>query len=195
MGMLSDDIIAIRYEDFLKYGCPSCGCDVVLNRGPFGGVGTCEECGQQQMFFDNETNESPIVFFKKGTGEPYSPKVQEHPRKGIPWHAYAWPDPRPDGGGEYWSPRGIGYDLSGFVKSKPAGERILTMVKEVLGKDQPASWLDWRPREPKWIQFKFQGEEFDLEKLEDLVLKNNKVITKEILEACVRKGDGGGEHL
>lgn len=110
-------------------------------------------------------------------------ELQKHPRKGIPWHPYVFPDPRPEYG-EYWSPRGIGYDLSGFVQSKKAGERLLEMVKEVLGKGKPDSWLDWRESEPKWIQFKFQKNEFDLEKLDRLVVENDRIITKEILLAC-----------
>lgn len=176
-------VIAIRYNDFLKYGCAKCGCDVVLNRGGLGGVGTCEECGQEQMFFDEGIRKSQIGF-GDGNGGFYYPEVQEHPRKGTPWHPYEWPDPKPEGGGEFWSPRGIGYDLSGFVKSKKAGERIFQMVKDVLGVEKPASWLDWREHEPKWIQFKFQKEEFDLEKLMEAT-KDTHILTDEILRACV----------
>ena len=73
--------------------------------------------------------------------------------------------------------------MSGFVKSKQAGERLLEIVKEVLGKEEPASWLDWREYEPTWIQFKFQKEEFDLEKLEKMAI-NNRILNKEILIAC-----------
>lgn len=35
-----------------------------------------------------------------------------------------------------------GYDLSGFVKTKAAGERILAMVHEVLGTDKCETYLD-----------------------------------------------------
>ncbi len=178
---MDDRVIAIRYTDFLKYGCARCGCDVVLSSG-IGGVGVCEECSQQQMFFDDDVKESKIGF-GDGNGHYYYPTVQEHPRKGIPWHPYVWPDPKPEGGGEFWHPRGIGYDLSGFVKSKQAGERILEMVKEVLDTEDPKSWLDWRPKEPKWIQFKFQKEEFNLEKLMDMTEETG-IVTKEILEKC-----------
>lgn len=92
---------------------------------------------------------------------------------------YVAPDDRPEEG-EYWTSRGIGYDLSGFVKSKKAGERLLRMVKLVLETDEPKSWLDYRESEPNWIQFKFQKEEFDLEKLDSLV--TNGIITLEILK-------------
>lgn len=37
---------------------------------------------------------------------------------------------------------GVGYDLSGFVKTKAAGERILAMVHEVLGTDKCETYLD-----------------------------------------------------
>ena len=69
---------------------------------------------------------------------PHSEYVMEqairipHPRIGIPsWH-WMPKDERPEEG-EYWNSRGVGYDLSGFVKTKKAGERILAMVHEVLG--------------------------------------------------------------
>lgn len=75
-----------------------------------------------------------------------------HPRSGIPaWH-WEPKDVRPDEG-EYWSSRGVGYDLSGFVRTKAAGERILAMVHEVLETDKCESYLDYRPSEPTWIQF------------------------------------------
>lgn len=61
------------------------------------------------------------------------------------------------------------------------------MVKEVLGVEEPKTWLDYREFEPKWIQFKFQSEEFDLEKLEKMAKENNDVMTKEILIVC-KKG-------
>lgn len=106
-----------------------------------------------------------------------------HPRSGIPaWH-WEPKDVHPDEG-EYWSSRGVGYDLSGFVRTKAAGERILAMVHEVLETDKCESYLDYRPSEPTWIQFKFQSSEFDLEKLNKLSREANNVITKEIIKQC-----------
>ena len=96
---------------------------------------------------------------------------------------YVAPDERPEEG-EYWASRGIGYDLSGFVKSKLAGERLLRMVKLVLETDEPKTWLDYREHEPDWIQFKFQPEEFDLEKLNKMAQNNNDIITLNILKEC-----------
>lgn len=80
---------------------------------------------------------------------------------------------------------GVGYDLSGFVKTKAAGERILAMVHEVLGTDKCETYLDYRPSEPTWIQFKFQSSEFDLEKLDKLSREADRVVTKEILKQCL----------
>lgn len=184
--------IAISYYDYLKYGCPSCGCDSARGGNFYGhgvSTGTCRECKTEFVILADDVKKSSIGF---GTDEVdgegktifYHPELQEHPRKGTPWHPWVQPDPRPEGGGEYWKSRGIGYDLSGFVKSKAAGERLLEMVKEVLGKEKPASWLDWREFEPEWIQFKFQKEEFELNELEHRVELNNGILTKEILEKC-----------
>lgn len=75
---------------------------------------------------------------------------------------YVAPDSKPEVG-EYWRSRG--YDLSGFVVSKLAGERLTRLVKYVLNTDEPLSHLDYREFEPNWIQFKFQKEEFNLELL------------------------------
>jgi hypothetical protein len=189
-------IIAISQRDKDRYGCPNCGCDVSICNN-FYGMGalpvTCEECHTKYVILADDLDKSPIGF---GTadGKTYYPEVVEHPRKGIPWHPYEWPDPRPDGEGEFCRPRGIGYDLACFVKSKKAGERLLDMVKEVLGNEEPKSWLDYRPREPKWIQFKFQKEEFDLEKLEKQLTDNNRIVTIGILNDCAIKEVSNNEE-
>ena len=96
---------------------------------------------------------------------------------------YVAPDERPNEG-EYCTSRGVGYDLSCFVKSKLAGERILRMIKYILETDNPKSFLDYREYEPNWIQFKFKKEEFDLTLLDKLIKQNNNVITLEILKQC-----------
>ena len=177
----------------MKYGCPKCGCDNARS-GSFitGGTYdvTCRECNEPFVILADGVKQSSIGFGtdkKDGEGNPICeyPMLQEHPRKGTPWHAWVQPDPRPEYG-EYWYSRGIGYDLSGFVKSKLAGERLLLMVKEVLIKSHPDSWLDYREHEPEWIQFKFQGHEFDLEKLQTLAKANGDILTKEILLECKR---------
>ena len=107
----------------------------------------------------------------------------EHPRKGIP--AWNWEpvDERPEKG-DYWNSRGPGYpDVSGFVKTKAAGERLLAMVHEVLGTAKCKTYLDFRPSEPTWIQFKFHRDEFDIEKL-DSITRDSGIITKDIIKQC-----------
>lgn len=180
-------MIAISERDKDKYGCPYCGCDLAI-LGNFYGRGAapvkCEECGKDYVILANGMDECPYKI-GNGDGNIQQPKLQKHPREGTPWHPYEWPDPRPeDGEGEFCNPRGIGYDMACFVKSKKAGERLKEMVLEVLGKDESTSWLDYRKHEPKWIQFKFQKEEFDLQKLEKAILDNDKVVTKQILMDC-----------
>lgn len=89
--------------------------------------------------------------------------------------------------GEYWRSRGpSSFDVSGFVVSKEAGERLLQMVKNVLGKDKFETRLDWRKFEPNWIQFKFSTKEFDVNKLDELT-KESGIITEEILKICAIK--------
>lgn len=91
---------------------------------------------------------------------------------------YVAPDSKPEVG-EYWRSRG--YDLSGFVVSKLAGERLTRLVKYVLNTDEPLSHLDYREFEPNWIQFKFQKEEFNLELLDKLARENENIVNEAIL--------------
>ena len=86
---------------------------------------------------------------------------------------------------EYWRSRGVGYDLSGFVVSKLAGERLTRLVKYVLNTDEPLSHLDYREFEPNWIQFKFQKEEFNLELLDKLARANKNIVNEAILRQCM----------
>ena len=95
---------------------------------------------------------------------------------------YAAPDSKPEVG-EYWRSRG--YDLSGFVVSKLAGERLTRLVKYVLNTDEPLSHLDYREFEPNWIQFKFQEEEFNLELLDKLARANDNIVNEAILRQCM----------
>ena len=118
-------MIAISYSDYLKYGCPSCGCDSASGGNVSGygtSSGTCRECNTTFVILADGERMSSIGY---GTGRKNSngetifeyPELQPHPRKGTPWHKWVQPDPRPEYG-EYWNPRGIGYDLSGFDSSK-----------------------------------------------------------------------------
>ena len=95
---------------------------------------------------------------------------------------YAAPDSKPEVG-EYQRSRG--YDLSGFVVSKLAGERLTRLVKYVLNTDEPLSHLDYREFEPNWIQFKFQEEEFNLELLDKLARANDNIVNEAILRQCM----------
>lgn len=61
----------------------------------------------------------------------------------------------------------------------------MRMVRYVLDKDDPKSWLDYREREPNWIQFKFSAEEFDVEKLDEMTTPSG-IITEEILRKCMK---------
>ena len=102
---------------------------------------------------------------------------------------YVAPDSKPEVG-EYWRSRGVGYDLSGFVVSKLAGERLARLVKYVLNTDEPLSHLDYREFEPDWIQFKFRKEEFNLELLDKLARANDNTVNEAILRQCkINKND------
>lgn len=135
--------------------------------------------------FDNLTYAIPFYGFAFGVGNKgFSAFIETgNYHKIMP----IVPDVRPDGEGEYWQSRGPGYpDISGFVRSKQAGERIDKMVSEVLMNTEHQSWLDYRETEPTWIQYKFHKDEFDMEMLDKLTKENNGIITKEIIRTCAK---------
>lgn len=170
-------LIAVSWSDYEKHGCVECGCEYCYNQGIQGrGTSpvTCGECGSGFVILADGLKVSAFGF-----GEPaIYPELQKHPREGTPKHKYVRPDIKPPNGGEYWAPRSIGYDLSGFVKCKEAGERIVKMVEKII-KKEPKTWLDYRKNEPNWIQVKFQKEDgFNLEKLYELCEKDG-IITEE----------------
>lgn len=187
-------MLSVLYSEYELWGCPNCGCDSVISSGVSGGgltSGTCRHC--KLKFEVRSENPMGIVKYGCHPENPSDPKSKwvmesairiEHPRKGIP--AWNWEpvDERPEEG-EYWNSRGPGYpDVSGFVKTKAAGERILAMVYEVLGTDKCKTYLDFRPSEPTWIQFKFHKDEFDIEKLDSLT-RDSGIITKDIIKQCI----------
>lgn len=190
-------MLSILYSDFKQFGCPNCGCDSAKGSCASGeglSSATCRHCG---LHFELRAPQVSMICEYAGYPEdpenPRSEYVMEqairipHPRAGIPsWH-WMPKDERPKEG-EYWNSRGVGYDLSGFVRTKKAGERILAMVHEVLGTTECKTFLDYRQSEPTWIQFKFQKEEFDLDMLDALSRENGGVITKEIIKQCKLNG-------
>lgn len=186
---MSDKMFAIHWSEYEKFGCPFCGCDYSHSNFRCGNEvpATCGECGKEFMLLPDSMMESTIGIGYEGNvnGECYHPKYKKHPRMGIEKHAYKAPDIRPEGGGEYFSPRGIGYDLAGFVKSKEAGERIVAMFHLALSRP-PKTWLDYRPSEPKWIQVKVQKEDADLDVLYNLTKGNGGIITQEMINTAVK---------
>lgn len=178
-------IIAISQSDFKEYGCPHCNCDYAS--GSISGYGaapvTCqnEDCKETFVILADGLEYSPI-----GIGRPAEyPSLIDHPHKNTKAWKWGAKDERPtEPYTDFYTSRGVGYDLAGFVKSKEAGERIINMVRVVLEKNEVASWLDFRPHEPKWIQVKFQPSEFDNQKLHERVLENSNVITMDILKEC-----------
>ena len=85
-----------------------------------------------------------------------------------------------------WKSHGVsdGLDVSGFVNSRASGIRLLHMVQEVLGSEETKSFLDYREREPNWIQFKFYPKEFDVYKIDKLSKEAGRILNKEILAKC-----------
>ncbi len=174
--------IAISGKDYSKYGCPKCNC-IYRKFEDFdcSYIVSCIECNTKFVVLDQSVNISLFGFQQNEDKDEYIyPKFQNHPNKKRA-HYYIRPDKKPDIG-EYFKPRGVGYDLAGFVESRISGERIINMFRKILGHDIK-TWLDYRDFEPDWIQIKVQKEDgIDLEEL--CKLTQDGVITEEkILES------------
>lgn len=190
-------MLSILYSDFEQFGCPNCGCDAARGSCVSGGglsSATCRHCGLHfEVRGSTVYSTCEYAAYPEDPENPRSEYVMEqairipHPRIGIPsWH-WMPKDERPEEG-EYWSSRGVGYDLSGFVRTKKTGERILDMVHEVLGTKKCKTYLDYRPNEPTWIQFKFDKDEFNLDAIDKASRALGGIITKEIIKQCKLNG-------
>lgn len=181
-----DNYIAVSWSEYEKYGCVKCGCEYCFNSSGISGGGAtpakCGECGETFTILADGLEISSIGFgFNDGTT--FHAKLHKHPRTGIIKHKYIKPDIKPDGEGEFFRPRGVGYDLAGFVECKESGERIIKMFEVVLQKPVK-TWLDYREYEPNWIQVKVQAEDgIDLEKL--CSLTKDGIITIDMIKQSI----------
>jgi hypothetical protein len=187
---MNKNTIAVSFSDFNNFGCVYCGCDYCYNASGVSGGGSadvkCGECGDIFIVLADGLEKSLAGYGTGRKDEFFYPEKQEHPRKSIPKHKFVKPDEKPDEG-EFFNPRGVGYDLAGFVKTKQSGERIIQMFKEVLKQSSINTWLDYREHEPTWIQVKIQEfDGIDLEKLYSLTSEEG-IITKDIIKQCLKK--------
>lgn len=189
-------MLAIKSNEYKKYGCPNCGCDRSdPDDSNKGGVfeAICLHCNLHfAVFPDTITSMNCKVVYATGRRDKdgkeirEKPTLIEHPRKGMPFWHYESEDIRPeDIDGEYWQSGMLGYYyLSGIIKSKFAGLRILGVVKSITGKEHPKSFLDYKDNHPDLIHFKFYRDEFDLEKLHTMSKNLGDIITRELLNQC-----------
>jgi hypothetical protein len=166
------ELIAISGSDYHKYGCPSCNCIYGVPKSlDWSYITKCKECGMNFEVIADGYSDSGFRYGKDSIKAVFV----DHPNKKR-FHYYIRPDIKPEVG-EYFKPRGVGYDLAGFVESRLAGERIINMFKKILG-NNIKTWLDYRNHEPDWIQVKVQKEDrIDLEKLDSLTQDN--IITED----------------
>jgi len=154
--------IAISQCDHHAYGCPYCGYRSGSCSISGGGVGawSCGECQKTSFILAAGLTVSPMGIGGKDQETIY-PKLQKHPRKGIPKHGK--PDKRPENGGEFFYSRGVGVDsfpgcfvcgeetfgsnIAAFVQCKAAGERVVEMFDGHCR-------LDYREYSPDRVQVK-----------------------------------------
>lgn len=184
--------VAISGKDAQRFGCPYCGYR--SGHSPISGMGTsitvCGECDRSFAILAEGVTQSTIGF-----GD-YYPKLQAHPRQGIPSHGKS--DKRPEGGGEFFHSRGIGLDnvpcfmcpgsettlrdnIAAFVQCKAAGERVVEMFRKIAG---GGARLDYRNHEPDRVQVKVgacKKHRPNLDRLNELVGESDGILTENIL--------------
>jgi hypothetical protein len=168
---LPKTVEGVSSSDFNLWGCPHCGYRGAGFNIQGGGValGSCGECGKRVTVLADGLERS----------ERMQPEVilVKHPREGTPKHGR--PDKKPEEGGEYFSPRGIGMDrvdhcfvcgremkgygsnIAAFVQCRDAGLRVVELFKGW-------AWLDYREREPDYVQVKLGTCEQHLPYLKEL---------------------------
>jgi len=180
--------IAVRDRELAKWGCPHCGyrSGTTPISGRYTAIWRCGDCHKQTAALGADITVSAIACAG------VYPTLQEHPRKGTPSHGR--PDCRP-AQGDYFSPRGIGNDqtpgcficggpekvynnISGFVRHKDAGQRVVDLFKQ-------GAWMDLRKREPDRIQVKIGAcdvHKGNLVHLESLT-RNGVILAEHVQEA------------
>jgi ribosomal protein S27E len=137
--MIDEKTLAVSRSEFDQYGCVNCGCGFChSNSGVYGNGSAdvkCGECGTIFIILADGIEQSRMGYGTDQAGIYIYPNRKPHPRLGIPKHQFVRPDIRPETGGEFWSPRGIGYDLSGFVKSNKLERELLKCLKMFLVKN------------------------------------------------------------
>lgn len=213
--MSGDKVIAVSAWSLGEFGCPHCGYRSGSVNMSMGGsnIWHCGECGKTCVVLSDGIAKSSIGM-GNGDEDTFYPELQPHPRNGIPKHGRK--DERPETGGEFFGSRGIGMDLcpcfvcgtrdrdkqghnylhniSGFVRCKEAGERVVDMF---LYRDRELSleaYLDYRDHEPDRVQVKIGAcEEHlpNLEKLDALVRLDGIVTAEKVAEARGFKKEAG----
>jgi hypothetical protein len=83
---MSDEVIAVSYEDLMNYGCPYCGCDSSSLIYKFDSCHFLRcanpECQEVIISLGEGVTESPIGI------NGYFPRIQKHPKYGIP--CWSW---------------------------------------------------------------------------------------------------------
>ena len=200
-------VLAVSLAALESWGCPNCGYrsgnPAISGHG--GLVWRCGECGETCIGLAGGMTVSPFGF-ASGDGLDEYPTLSVHPRQGTPAHGR--PDTRPEGGGEFFSSRGIGLDntpgcfvcgggermrnnIAAFVQCRAAGERVVAMFAS-------GARLDYRAFEPDRVQVKIGACSThlpNLQRLHDLIGRGDErgVITAEMIAEAVAVGQVGDQ--
>lgn len=190
----TSSVVAVSAIEHNQFGCPYCGYRSGRTLASSGGsaVWRCgsEDCGKTSCILSGGVTRSFIDF-----DDFFRPELQAHPRRGIPSHGRS--DKRPDGGGEFFRPRGLGGDITpgcfvcggeerryhniaAFVQCREAGERVVAMFSQ-------GARLDYRDFEPDRVQVKIGACNRHIANLEKLygLTQSSRVITDKCISAAM----------
>lgn len=190
-------IIAVSVEELNRWGCPNCGYRSGSTPIQQGGCASwrCGDCSHACIVLAEGITKSTIGCYVED--KYVYPTLVDHPRRGTPAHGR--PDKQPEGGGEFFRPRGIGLDhregvgcwvcglvserymrnIAAYAQCKDASDRIVRLFGR-------GAWTDFREREPDYVQVKIvvcDQHEKALSKLLELTRDDGIITHEKILQA------------
>lgn len=194
---MSKDKVTISVEEAEKHGCPYCNFRSHRFHVSMSGASmvSCAECERPFTVLFNGLRFSPFTDKQEVAPHP----LKENLARGT--------KDEPPEEGEWFSSRGVGLDsigscvfcnqtvtgyqanISGFIKTKEAGERLLNWFENVDGLRAKGVFLDYRKDYPDRIQFKIGSCKDHDESLQilDKWLSFSDIITKHFIKFASMK--------
>ena len=182
-------MIAIKYKEYEKYGCPNCGCDSIsehIKLPKDSSLVRCKNCNLN-YFISSDKNPLNVEFEVDGKFE--QPQLIVHPRKKSELEKWSKPNLyiRPNISEYYYIDCEVCIPLTITdnreeliveVTSEISAKNIINMIKSVLGVEE--CYSNYSVEDYNKILVSFNQYEFDIVKLLEFLVCTN-YITSELL--------------